>query len=145
MRDADGGSGGGTINDALREMLTWPVIVCAWHISRLWSLVHSCYNTGAPALWYYGHDVYVLSSLTSYMIAYVAEGVVFVAAIACRLYWDHTRWESSADYDECSMSISTSKMPSSVGQLGVGMMKQDGRLPALVHSESTVSTRSMMS
>ena len=41
------------------------------------------------AFWYFGHNVYILNNLDAYLIAYVAEGICFVAAIALRLYWDH--------------------------------------------------------
>ena len=33
--------------------------------------------------------MHLLNNLDAYLIAYVAEGICFVAAIALRLYWDH--------------------------------------------------------
>lgn len=117
---------GGRIGD----VLTWPVIVSAWHISRIWSMVHSYYNTGVPAWWYYGHDVYVLNNLNAYLIAYVAEGVCFGVAILCRLYWD----QSSA----ASSLLSSLPLPMKSEE------KRGEKTPALVHSESAVSTSSMI-
>lgn len=75
----------------LRDVLTWPVIVVAWHLSRLWSIVHSYHNNGVVAFWYYGFHVYKLNTLDSYLVSYIAEGVCFIAAIVCRLYWDQPR------------------------------------------------------
>ena len=60
--------------------------------------MHSHYNNNNDddddsgnnvAFWYFGHNVYILNNLDAYLIAYVAEGICFVAAIALRLYWDH--------------------------------------------------------
>ena len=33
--------------------------------------------------------MHLLNNLDAYLIAYVAEGICFVAVIALRLYWDH--------------------------------------------------------
>mmetsp|Transcript_10435 Transcript_10435/g.22974 ORF Transcript_10435/g.22974 Transcript_10435/m.22974 type:complete len:301 (-) Transcript_10435:160-1062(-) len=80
-------SNGGTI----RDILTWPVVVSAWHISRVWSLVHSYYNTGVFSLWYVGHDVYVLNNLDSYVVAYVWEGMLFGGVAFWKLFLENDR------------------------------------------------------
>ncbi|KAL7524371.1 hypothetical protein ACHAWF_000921 [Thalassiosira exigua] len=121
-------SGGGW-----RDVLDWPPIVAAWHCSRAWSLVHSCYNAGAPALWYVGHDVYKLSSLDVWPVAYILEGAWFAAAIGLRLFWDYrdrgSRVKGRVDQD-CHYDIS------------VNGDDMDSK-PMLVHSESAFSTSSL--
>jgi len=121
----------------LRDVLTWPVIVFAWHLSRVWSLVHSYHNTGAPSLWYYGHDVYLLNNLDSYLMAYIAEGVCFAGAIVCRVYWDRDQGKpasiSGSHVEEREYYESLS-----------GKGRDDAKTPFLIHSESAVSTSSMM-
>ncbi|KAL7539069.1 hypothetical protein ACHAXR_013274 [Thalassiosira sp. AJA248-18] len=123
----------------LSDILTWPIIVFAWHLSRVWSLVHSYYNTGVFSFWYYGHDVYVLNNLNSYLIAYVAEGVCFGVAILCRLYWDR-----EDELNSCSQVISPLP-PVNEYYESVSMEKQEVTKPTLIHSESAASTASMES
>lgn len=128
---------GGTV----RDILTWPVIVFAWHLSRLWSMVHNYYNTGELKIWYFGHDVYFFSNLDAYLIAYIAEGACFLVAIACRLYWDYC----SADQEVVSV-VSSSAQQNVVEQKyyeTISGGKLDGK-PELIHSESAASATSMM-
>lgn len=127
----------------LRDVLTWPVIAFAWNFSRVWSLVHSYYNTGVPSFWYFGHDVYLLNNLNSYLIAYVGEGVCFGVAISFRLYWD--RFSDQP----LSLPPSLSSLPPVKNCMehnyyeSISVEKQDTK-PTLIHSESAVSASSMM-
>lgn len=128
---------GGTWND----ILSWPIIVSAWHFSRTWSLVHSYYNTGTARFWYYGDDVYVLNNLNAYLIAYVVEGVCFGVAILCRVYWDRCADRST------SLSLSLPPKKDAIAQDyhdSNSLKKNLERMPALTHSDSTCSTSSMM-
>jgi hypothetical protein len=147
------------ISELLNDILTWPVIVAAWHFSRMWSMVHSYYNNDDDdgddagnniAFWYFGHDVYILNNLDAYLIAYVAEGICFVAAIALRLYWDHC---SGCGVSSRQAELkSTSSVSAKSGDImeercfeNVLMeMNRDKNKPALVHSESAVSTSSII-
>ena len=125
-----------SIASPLRDVLTMPVIVASWHLSRTWSLVHSYYNTGTPKFWYYGHDVYLLDNLDSYLIAYIAEGVCFGMAILCRMYWDRVDQQS----------LSTKSMePSYYENVISGEKLEDDSKPSLVHSESAMSSTSIIS
>ena len=113
-----------------KDILTWPIIVSAWHLSRIWSMVHTYYNTGIIKLWYYGHDVYQMNNLDSFMIAYAAEGLCFAVAISFRVYWDN--YLDSAEKKKCNeRMIALDKM-------------QEEPAPRLIHSESAVSTSSLM-
>ena len=113
----------------MRDILSWPTIVAAWHMSRLWSMVHTFYNNGVPAFWYIGHDVYKMNDLGAWTVAYVAEGACFMTAIGCRLFWD--RLDKSSE--DCS-AHEEKFIPS----------KEFESKPILIHSESAVSTSSMM-
>ncbi len=117
----------------LRDVLSWPVIAAAWHISRAWSAMHTYHNTGTMGLWYFGHDVYRLNNLNAYLIAYVVEGACFGMAIVCRLCWDH---------EERSAATLASFQPM-IEEHGIPIEKRDVP-PALVRSESAESTSSMM-
>ena len=109
-----------------RDILSWEVIVTSWYLSRLWSMVHSYYNFGEVKLWYYGHDIYKLNNLNAYFIAYVVEGLCFVVAILYRLHWD--RNDSDTEKNRCVENI----------------VSVEDKPPKLVHSESAVSTTSLM-
>ena len=109
-----------------RDILSWEVIVTAWHLSRIWSMVHRYYNFGEVKLWYYGHDIYKLNNLNAYFIAYVVEGLCFVVAILYRLHWD--RNDSDTKKNRCIENI----------------VSVEDKPPKLVHSESAVSTTSLM-
>merc|ERR1719253_274918 len=126
---------GGTLSD----LLTWPVLLFAWLLSRVWSLVHSYHNTGVPALWYYGHDVYVLRDLTGYCIAYVAEGACFAAAVGCRVCWDR---RAAAGATPATSAVGTAGSACVVGGDSVETIDT---APGMVHSVSGTSTSSMMS
>ncbi|KAL9185947.1 hypothetical protein ACHAXT_003724 [Thalassiosira profunda] len=119
----------------LKDVLSWPVIVFAWHFSRVWSLVHSHHNAGTPALWYHGHDVYMLENLDCYLVAYVAEGLCFGAATLCRANWDRL---------DRSQSLSTMPLVGKGYYEGVLSGAKGDEKPALVHSESAVSTSSLI-
>jgi hypothetical protein len=116
----------------LRDILTWPVIVVAWHVSRTWSMVHSYHNDGKLAFWYYGYDVYKLTNLDSYLVSYIAEGVCFSVAILCRLYWDHLELHSQHV-----------PMKHSVGHKRVMEEGDEDSLPNLVLSTHSASTSSI--
>ena len=109
-----------------RDILSWEVITSAWYLSRLWSMVHSYNNFGSVKLWYYGFHVYKLNNLNAYFIAYVVEGLCFVVAILYRLHWD--RNDSDTEKNRCIENI----------------VSVDDKPPKLVHSESAVSTTSLM-
>ena len=110
-----------------RDILSWEVITSAWYLSRLWSMVHSYYNSIREVkVWYYGHDIYKLNNLNAYFIAYVVEGLCFVVAILYRLHWD--RNDSDTEKNRCIENI----------------VSVDDKPPKLVHSESAVSTTSLM-
>ena len=126
-----------------KDVLTWPIIVSAWHFSRIWSMVHSFYNTGNISWWYFGHDVYKLNNLNCYLVAYIAEGICFVVAILCRLYWDY-------NFDVSIVSSLPMKDEIHIENL-ISMDKRDfvfdtprDRAPQLIYSESAVSTTSLM-
>lgn len=132
----------------LRDVLTWPVIVFTWHFSRTWSLVHSYYNTGVPSFWYFGHDVYLLNSMNTFLIAYVAEGFCFGVAILFRLYWDRlSDHPSLSPLSPTSLSslppVKKNRMEKNYYE-GISGEKHDTK-PILIHSESGVSTSSMPS
>jgi hypothetical protein len=120
-------SAGGT----LREVFDWPVIVVAWHLSRMWSVVHSHHNDGTLAFWYYGYDVYKLANLNSYLVSYIAEGACFCVAISCRICWDCIERQ----------------VPSKNNALSLKSMRMEGgkedSMPTLVHSMHSMSTSSM--
>ena len=125
-----------------KDVLTWPIIVSAWHFSRVWSMVHSYFNTGNIAWWYFGHDVYKLNNLNCYLVAYIAEGFCFLVAIFCRLYWDY------------NFDVFVSPLPMKDDIHIENLISMDRRdlifntprdkAPQLIHSESAVSTTSMM-
>jgi len=69
-------SSGGTIKD----ICTWKVIMSAFAVSRLWSLVHTYYHDGVPALFYAGYDVYHIHDLGCWVPAYIAESMFLVSA-----------------------------------------------------------------
>ena len=116
----------------LRDILTWPVIVVAWHVSRTWSMVHSYHNDGKLAFWYYGYDVYKLTNLDSYLVSYIAEGVCFSVAILCRIYWDY--------FEQSSPMLSKKNV---VDQNRVMEEGDEDSLPNLVLSTHSASTSSI--
>jgi len=120
---------GGTLSD----IFSWPVIIVAWHMSRTWSVLHSYHNNGALAFWYYGHDVYKLNNLNSYLMSYIAEGVCFSVAILCRLYWDH--------FEQSPPLLLRKNL---VDQKITSMEEEDDdSLPTLVRSVTSASMSSM--
>mmetsp|Transcript_14769 Transcript_14769/g.23188 ORF Transcript_14769/g.23188 Transcript_14769/m.23188 type:complete len:205 (-) Transcript_14769:99-713(-) len=141
--DAAGGAGSG---GTARDVLTWPVIVFAWNFSRLWSAVHSYYNTGELKIWYFGHDVYLLSNLDAYLFAYAAEGACFVAAIAFRLYWDYYCEDREMASSSSASSSSSYYATTNVGERKryetVSAGRSDG-MPELIHSASAASAGSV--
>jgi hypothetical protein len=114
-----------------KNVLSWPVIILAWHTSRLWSMVHSYYNKGTWGFWYFGHDVYVLNDTSVYLTAYVAEGLCFGLAVVWKLCLE-------------AQPLSIDPM------LLTDMLKRENERenkdpkPMLVHSESAYSTNSMI-
>ncbi|KAL3785325.1 hypothetical protein ACHAWO_008597 [Cyclotella atomus] len=114
-----------------KDLLSWPVIIMAWHFSRLWSLVHSVYNKGTWDFWYFGHDVYVLNDTSVYLTAYIAEGLCFGAAVTWKLLFE-------------GLVISEDPVVlSDLVQMESKAAKEDPK-PMLVHSESACSTSSIM-
>ena len=69
------------------EILTWPVIISTYLVSRLWSVVHVYHNTGQLGFFYYGYDVYHVHDLDSWLPAYVAEGVLFTLVVLYKVAW----------------------------------------------------------
>eukprot|EP00581_Thalassiosira_minuscula_P014255 CAMPEP_0183723358 /NCGR_PEP_ID=MMETSP0737-20130205/14950_1 /TAXON_ID=385413 /ORGANISM="Thalassiosira miniscula, Strain CCMP1093" /LENGTH=347 /DNA_ID=CAMNT_0025953619 /DNA_START=104 /DNA_END=1147 /DNA_ORIENTATION=+ len=155
-------SHGASLKTVLNDILSWEVIVFGWHFSRSWSLLHSYYNTGQPSFWYYGHDVYLLNNLDSYLIAYIAEGACFGVAILLRLWWDCNRCSEGSDISGSGLlqrSQSSTKIPPMSSSLPVvknsmeqtyyesvsrEQKKDTATKPELIHSDSAVSTLSMM-
>lgn len=74
-----------TATSALQSILTWPVIISTYLTSRLWSVVHVYYNTGKFGLFYFGHDVYMIHDLDSWLPAYLAEGLLYVAIVIYKI------------------------------------------------------------
>lgn len=76
--------GGGTVED----VLTWRVIISHYLFSRLWSIVHTYYNSGTFGLFYFGHDVYNIHDLDGWYPAYIVEGLIHSSVIVWKLMWD---------------------------------------------------------
>jgi hypothetical protein len=68
-----------------KEMVTWPVIISTFLTSRIWSAVHVYHNTREFGWWYFGHDVYHIHDLDSWLPAYLAEGLFHVMLVVYKL------------------------------------------------------------
>ena len=73
-----------TSNDAtsVYARFSWSVLLAAYLLSRCWSFLHTWYNHGQPALFYFGYDVYTILDRDAWLTglwlpAYIAEGAVF--------------------------------------------------------------------
>lgn len=80
-----------TISNNVSSVLTWPVLVATFLTSRLWSLTHTYHNQGSAALYYYGHDVYVIDTLDSWFPAYATEGAMYVCMVLWKLCFEQTK------------------------------------------------------
>lgn len=118
--------------ETCKDLLSWPVIIMAWHTSRFWSMLHSFYNNGTLDFWYFGHDVYVLNNTSVYLTAYIAEGICFGGAVAWKLWLD---WQSPLSEDPMLLS--------NLVQLENEKDRKDTK-PMLIHSESAYSTSSIV-
>jgi hypothetical protein len=118
----------------LRDVITWPVIITAWHMSRLWSIVHTYINNNDINGWYYGYHVYKINNLNSYLASYVAEGVCFVIVILYRMYIDNSSHQQL-------MSITTLWSSKSISIKEVE--EEEDSMPAMIHSTSCISTSSI--
>ena len=132
----------------LQDVITWPVIITAWHMSRLWSIVHtyinnnnndgSNYGSSSVALWYYGYHVYKLNDLNSYLASYVAEGTCFVIVILYRMYVDNKN-------HRLQMMVSTnvrSGKSITIKEVEEEEEEEDS-MPTMIHSTSCISTSSI--
>ena len=118
----------------LKDLLSWPVLILAWHMSRFWSIVHSYHNKGTFDFWYFGHDVYVLNDSSVYLTAYVAEGLCFGGAVIWKLLFEGRKVPLSEDPALISDLIASQNEN-----------KADDKKPILIHSESADSASSMTS
>jgi hypothetical protein len=127
----------------LQDVITWPVIITAWHMSRLWSIVHTYINNNndninGSFLWYYGYHVYKINNLNSYLASYVAEGVCFVIVILYRMYIDNSHQQL--------MSITTLWSGKSISIKEVveeEEEEEEDSMPTMIHSTSCISTSSI--
>eukprot|EP00804_Cyclotella_cryptica_P006189 CCRYP_015272-RA/>CCRYP_015272-RA protein AED:0.19 eAED:0.19 QI:422/1/1/1/0/0/2/326/178 len=120
-----------------RDILSWPIVISAWHTSRLWSIVHSYYNKGTLDFWYFGYDVYVLNDEFLYLTAYVVEGACFGMAVMWKLMFEGQSSYSNREQKLSDRMVSWELMKSK-------NEKAEDSKPMLVHSESAFSTTSMM-
>ena len=126
----------------VQDVITWPVIITAWHMSRLWSIVHTYINNNdningsfPVALWYYGYHVYKINNLNSYLASYVAEGVCFVIVILYRMYVDNSSHQQLMSIlRRSSKSISITKEEGE---------EEEDSMPTMIHSTSCISTSSI--
>lgn len=116
-----------------QDLLSWPVIIMAWHTSRLWSFVHSFHNKGTWDIWYFGHDVYVLNDTNVYLTAYVAEGLCFGGVVGWKLLFEG--WSPLSP---------DSVIISDLARIKDDEREKDDPKPMLVHSESAFSTSSVV-
>uniref|UniRef100_A0A7S2IGE7 Uncharacterized protein n=1 Tax=Helicotheca tamesis TaxID=374047 RepID=A0A7S2IGE7_9STRA len=72
---------GGTV----QTLMTWPVIVSTFIFSRFWSCFHIYYNSGKFGVYYFGHDIYILNNLDSFLPSYASEGVFFLGAVVWKI------------------------------------------------------------
>lgn len=67
------------------DVCTWPIVISAYLYSRVWSLVQTYHNFGRFALFYLGHNIYVVESLESWYPAYIAETALYSYIIIRKL------------------------------------------------------------
>jgi hypothetical protein len=117
---------------SLRDLFSWNVVVSTFALSRLWSLTHTMYNFGTSGwgLYYFGSDVYILDDLESWISAYVAEGLFYVAIVLYKIFWEQST---------TVMSTTTATVSEAKGLVDV----VNDTKPSLMSSESGVSIQSM--
>jgi hypothetical protein len=121
---------------SLRDLLSWNIVVSTYMLSRLWSLTHTLYNygtTGWGGIFYVGHDIYIMEDLNSWMAAYVAEGLFYIAIVLYKIIWE--------DRPTTAMSTATKTTATSKATGLVDVVKDIK--PSLVPSDSGVSMESM--
>jgi len=67
---------------SLQSIITWPLLISTFLMSRFWSIFHIYYNYRRLGLYYIGDDVYKLNNQDAYIYAYTAEGIFFLM-LAC--------------------------------------------------------------
>ncbi len=72
---------GGTLSD----IVSMRMIIAAFLVARLWSVIHTLINGKEISGYYFGYDVYHLHDLESWLPAYIAEGVFFFTMITYRI------------------------------------------------------------
>jgi hypothetical protein len=123
---------------SIRDLLSWNIVVTTYMLSRLWSLTHTLYNygtTGWGGIFYVGHDIYIMEDLNSWMAAYVAEGLFYVAIILYKIFLEGQLQPTTV------MSITTKTTTSSKATGSVDAVVDTK--PSLVPSESGISMESM--
>jgi hypothetical protein len=114
---------------SLRDIFAWKVVVSTYMLSRLWSLTHTLHNYGTAGwgLFYFGHNVYIMDDLESWIAAYSAEGVFYASIVLYKIFWE----------EPPTTTATTSK---ATGLVQVVTMDTK---PSLTPSESGVSMESM--
>mmetsp|Transcript_62426 Transcript_62426/g.184694 ORF Transcript_62426/g.184694 Transcript_62426/m.184694 type:complete len:257 (-) Transcript_62426:111-881(-) len=84
--------GGGTV----RDLLSWRVVISHYLFSRLWSIVHTYYNSGTMGLFYFGFDVYNIHDLDGWYPAYIVEGIIHAGVIIWKLGWEREKQMGAA-------------------------------------------------
>ena len=69
---------------------SWSALLLSYLLSRIWSLLHTWYNQGNPALFYFGYDVYTILDRECWMEwlwwpAYITEAVVYAIFVVGKL------------------------------------------------------------
>jgi len=67
---------------SLQSIITWPLLISTFLMSRFWSIFHIYYNYRRLGLYYIGDDIYKLNNQDAYIYAYTAEGIFFLM-LAC--------------------------------------------------------------
>jgi hypothetical protein len=121
---------------SLRDLFSWNIIVSTYALSRLWSLTHTLYNFGTPGwgLYYFGSDIYILDDLESWMSAYVAEGLFYVAIVLYKKFWEQPSTVMSS-----ATTTTTTASKAKGGSVDVVIDTK----PSLMPSDSGVSIQSM--
>lgn len=70
----------------LSTLLTWPVIVATYVLSRIWSIVHVYYNQNRFGMFYSGYDVYIIRDTDSWSSAYIAEAIFYSMILFYKMY-----------------------------------------------------------
>lgn len=73
------------------DRFSWSVLISSYALSRFWSILHTWYNQGELALFYFGYDVYTIvdreaSLMWFWLPAYIVEALVYIAFVVGKLY-----------------------------------------------------------